>query len=340
MTKRLVIYRLGSLGDTIVALPCLNKVRDAFPDHERIALTNFPVSSKAAPLESILGAGDFIHGAVPYRIGVRRPDELLRLADDLRKLEADTLIYLGGGRGLKAVHRDVLFFRFSGFRRIIGAPLTRDLENNRIDPESGEIEPEASRLARCLSELGPIDLDTPAAWDLRLTESEQAAGRSVMAALGGVASIAVNTGGKVIEKDWGEPNWLELVPRLAAGRRGVALVFVGGAEDQERAVRLAALWPGPTLNLCGKLSPRETAAALSHSTIFLGHDSGPMHLASAVGVPCVGLFGVINRPKKWHPYGTRHLVLHDTTDVRRIPVQSVVEAAGALLDPRLKAHAV
>ena len=55
MTQPIVIYRLGSLGDTIVALPCFHAITRAHPGAERIVLTNFPVSAKAAPLEGILG---------------------------------------------------------------------------------------------------------------------------------------------------------------------------------------------------------------------------------------------------------------------------------------------
>ena len=47
---------------------------------------------------------------------------------------------------------------------------------------------------------------------------------------------------------------------------------------------------GAKVNLCGRLTPRETAAVLEHAEVFLGPDSGPMHLAASVGVPCVIAF--------------------------------------------------
>jgi len=58
---------------------------------------------------------------------------------------------------------------------------------------------------------------------------------------------------------------------------------------------------------------------MKNGDVFIGHDSGPMHLAAAVGVPCVALFGPVNRPKWWHPMGPRHRVLHNMDDVRKIP---------------------
>jgi len=109
--ERVVIYRLGSLGDTIAALPCFHLIERAFPDAQRLVLTNVPVSNKAAPLEVILRDGGFIHGSIAYPRGTRDAVALLRLARRLRRTGADTLVYLGGSRGLAAATRDVMYFR-------------------------------------------------------------------------------------------------------------------------------------------------------------------------------------------------------------------------------------
>jgi heptosyltransferase III len=129
--QRIVIYRLGSLGDTVVALPCFHKVAQVWPDAERIVLTNFPVSSKAAPLEVILREGGLIHSAIAYPVGTRSVGELWLLAKNLRSLHADVLVYLTPARGLLNAFRDWLFFKFCGFKNIVGAPLTADLQRCR-----------------------------------------------------------------------------------------------------------------------------------------------------------------------------------------------------------------
>jgi len=64
------------------------------------------------------------------------------------------------------------------------------------------------------------------------------------------------------------------------------------------------------VNLCGQVSVRESAALLAHARLYLGHDSGPMHLAAAVGTPCVAVFSSRNLPGEWFPYGTQHRMLY------------------------------
>jgi ADP-heptose:LPS heptosyltransferase len=80
------------------------------------------------------------------------------------------------------------------------------------------------------------------------------------------------------------------------------------------------------VNACGRLSPRESAAAMRHAEAFIGHDSGPLHLAAAAGVSCVGLFGDINQPQRWHPPGSRHRIIHRMSGLHSITVPEVVSA--------------
>jgi heptosyltransferase-3 len=330
--RRVIIYRLGSLGDTVAALPCFHLVEQAFPNAERLVLTNVPVSSKAAPLEIILKDGGFIHGSIPYPIGLRDPRALLRLMRELRHQDADTLVYMAASRGLASARRDVTYFRLCGFRRIIGAPLTSDLQMNRIDAD-GELERESHRLGRTLAELGSINFDDRSWWDLRLTQAEQNAGAVALGSLATQPFIVVNTGGKAVEKDWGETNWTTFLRVLADRVPGYGLVFVGAQDDSERAQRLSVAWSaGSAVDLCGRLAPRESAVAISRASLFIGHDSGPMHLADAVGTPCIGLLGSYNRPKMWHPSGISTNVIHRMDGLATILPEEVLEGSMQVLD--------
>jgi heptosyltransferase-3 len=321
--NRVLIYRLGSLGDTLVALPALHLVARAFPEAERRLLTNFPVNVKAPPAAAILANTGLVHGYFKYAVGTRSAVELARLWWTLWRWGPDVLVYLGAPRGVKSARRDAAFFRLCGVKRLVGVPVTEDMQLNAFGAETveglEELEPEASRLARNIAELGDARLDEGASWDLMLTEVEEARAREVV----GVdvlarPVIAVSVGTKVQAKDWGRENWRALLARLAAEYPGHGLMLAGAAEESDASEFAADGWRaaggGPVVNLCGKLTPRESAAAFALAKIFVGHDSGPMHLAAAVQTPCVAIFAARNIPRVWFPFGERHRVIYHRVD--------------------------
>jgi ADP-heptose:LPS heptosyltransferase len=326
-----VIYRLGSLGDTIVALPCFHAIAQTFPAAERIVLTNYPVNSVAAPLEAVLGRGALVARYISYPTRLRTVSELATLRNRIAALEADTLIYLASSRGLASAWRDFLFFKSCGFARIVGIPLTPDLQANRVDVRTGMVEPECERLVRTLSSFAKIDLNDRTAWDLLLSDDERAAGATIIAKFEGHPFIAIHTGGKAVEKDWGEANWRELLADLSATHGDHGLLLLGAGEDQQRYSAVVGRWPGLVVNAAGALSPRACAAALQSARLFIGHDSGPLHLASVSGTPSVGLFGSYNLPRKWHPYIGEQRIIYRPEGILAIRVGEVAGAARDLL---------
>ena len=321
--KRVLIYRLGSLGDTLVALPALHLVRRVFPEAERRLLTNFPVDVKAPPAAAILENSGLVDGYFRYSAGTRNWKDLLKLWWDLMRWSPDVLVYLGAARGVQSAARDAAFFRICGVRKTVGIPLTEALQQNYFGAETpaglAYLEPEAARLARNIKSLGDAQLKNPANWDLRLTDAEKTrAGEAVGAEAMRLPKIAVSVGTKVQSKDWGVENWRALLALIAARFPGHALLLAGAQEEAETSEFAADGWRdaggGPVINLCGALTPRESAAAFSLARAFIGHDSGPMHLAAAAGTPCVAVFASRNIPRVWFPFGDQHRVLYHEVD--------------------------
>ena len=73
---RILIYRLGSLGDTVIALPCFRLIRSRHPTAEITVLTNLPVSGKAAAIEAVLENTGLVDRFIPYPVGLRDPKKL------------------------------------------------------------------------------------------------------------------------------------------------------------------------------------------------------------------------------------------------------------------------
>ena len=304
-------------------------------------LTNVPVHAKAPAAAAVLDGSGLVDGYFRYAVGTRSLWELGRLVVQLRLWRPEVAVYLAAGRGVAAAARDLRFFRACGIKRVIGAPLTDALQANLYGEEpgsatakewlfAGELEPEAARLARCVAELGDAELDRPESWALGLTaEERQRASEAVGKEVWGTHPVAVSVGTKVQAKDWGRENWRELLRRVAPSMPGRGLLLLGAPEEADTSEFAAADWRegggGAVANLCGRLTPRESAAALEGACMFLGHDSGPMHLAASVGTPVVAVFAARNIPRVWFPYGDRNEVVYQRVECWGCGLETCVE---------------
>lgn len=314
-SKRILIYRLGSLGDSIIALPAFHAVRRAFPESLITLLTNKPTATKAAPVESILGGAGLFDEVLDYPTGTRNPFVLGRLLARLRIRRFDFAFNLAEYRSDAANARDRFFFRLAVVGRLYGFDLEERDKKPVPHSSTGEIEWEASRIARRVESAARADLGDDKFWDLRLSNSEIAEARSLLSPLLQTQKIvAFSTGTKVQAKHWGIEKWTELSARMADRLPGWSAVFFGSGEEAAEAEACLLPWNGRSLNLCGACSPRVAAAALEHCRFFIGHDSGPMHLAACVGVPCVAVFSARNLPRQWFPRGEGNKIVQCLTD--------------------------
>jgi ADP-heptose:LPS heptosyltransferase len=344
--RRVLVYRLGSLGDMLVALPALHLVARAFPEAERRMLTNVPVDSKAPAAAAILEGAGLVQGYMRYAVGTRSVRELLGVWWDIVRFRPEVLVYLAAARGVKVAQRDEAFFRLCGVRRIVGIPLTEGMQRNFYGAATGgkdhamgdgHLESEAARLVRCIGGLAAVGdiadpgrLNDPDSWDLHLSRQErESAARAIGAEALAVESIAVSVGTKVQAKDWGRDNWRALLGKIAAEHPGKTLLLLGAAEESEASEFAAEGWRahggGLVVNLCGHLTPRESAAAIARARLFVGHDSGPMHLAAAVGTPVVAIFAARNIPRQWFPFGKQHRVVYHRVECWGCGLETCIE---------------
>lgn len=307
--RKVLIYRIGSLGDTVVALPCFHLIARSFPKAERVLITNFPVHSKAPASAAVLGDSDLVHRYMRYTVGTRRIDKLLRLAWQIRRWRPDVLVYLMPPRPLKNVRRDQFFFKLAGVSRFIGIPGEDEIKY-RFDASTGLYESEAFRLARAMAELGEAHPENIANWNPRLNEAESATAVLALSKLGGKPVIVCAPGCKMQANDWEKENWRALIARLYRKYPSYSLILAGAKQDADVCDFAALDWHGAKLNLAGSLTPRESAAVFSHATVFIGADSGPKHLAACMGVPCVCVFSARDLPGVWFPPGDRNQIVY------------------------------
>ncbi|AFM25773.1 glycosyltransferase family 9 protein [Desulfomonile tiedjei] len=119
--------------------------------------------------------------------------------------------------------------------------------------------------------------------------------------------IYANPSARWTTKFWTVPAWAEFAD-LVAEQTSAAVIFAGSPEDRPYIDQIMALTRSVPVVAAGKLSLAESVALLSLSDVYVGVDSGPMHIAAFTGTPVVALFGP-TEPEKVGPYGSGHLVV-------------------------------
>jgi ADP-heptose:LPS heptosyltransferase len=310
--SNVLIFRIGSLGDTLIALPAFHLLRAQFKNSCITLLTNSSIDGgvKAAPSYQILIGSGLIDKYIEYPPGQFNIKSYLDLLDTIRQLKPVETIYLMPCRTIFQRMRDALFLFSAGVWKIRGLLPGINFNLHRKIDGMSRYESEASRLLRTVG-FSPRLLSQPL-FSLMLQQNERDTAQKVIAQLNVKNHIiALSIGAKVPAKDWGNNNWIELLTELSADFGRYSLIFLGSQDEYERCLSLSMNWPGEIINLCGQMSPRQSAAILEHAAVFVGHDSGPLHLASSVGIPCVAIFAARDRPGVWFPYGNEENVFYN-----------------------------
>jgi hypothetical protein len=362
--KRILIYHIGSLGDTIVAVPAFSAVRSAYPDARITLLTDRQRSMRTVQSREVFEGSGLVDSYLLYPVDGTRRGRILRpfaIAGMLARIRLgrfDALVYLVRTEaGNPRIERDRRLFRLAGIRtiwgmegmtaippKVPGQPLPRlacmtDQLLARMGA-SGFALPPAETGLRALGIGGP---------EARAVE-EWLAGRPPD---GGRRWVGVGIGGKQPVNRWPLDRYRELVRRLIEQFDVWPVVF-GGPEDRGGADELLRCWQRGYA-AAGRLSVRAGISALSRCSLFIGNDTGTIHMAAAAGVPCIGIYSARNYPGEWDPAGTGHCVLQSAAAcggcrfvecaengmkcLLAVTVDDVLRAAGERLVPRWVAPA-
>ncbi len=118
--------------------------------------------------------------------------------------------------------------------------------------------------------------------------------------------ICVHPGAGKIYKQWTLAGFAEVCDWLSS--EGFDVILVGGEKDRSNVQEIKAMTKASPYDLSGKLSLGELISLCKISSLYIGNDSGPMHIAAAVGIPVVALFGPSDE-KRWYPFSKDSIVL-------------------------------
>ncbi len=141
--------------------------------------------------------------------------------------------------------------------------------------------------------------------------------------------LALHPGSGSERKNWPEKCWAELLGRLTS-RSDLEFLIVGGEAEGTRLERLVSLLPSDRVQLARSLPLVELARRLAACAAFVGHDSGITHLAAALGVPTLALWGE-SVEAIWRPQGDHVTLLRSPHGLNALRVETVLEATDELL---------
>lgn len=345
---RILIFRRGSIGDAIVSIPALNYIRNKYVGAEIICLSNSPVMEAASPVKSVLENSGLIDGFIDLPPGGGGIQSLRHRIKLIRNLKCQAAIYLSEPSPRPALAREMLFFKLCGIPSILGAPFGAALRSYRPACEN-LWESESARLLRVVAGAGAPEPD----WSFQFTDLEHQKAQDLRRGLAGAEGhIAFSIGAKLPDKDWGDANWTQVLGALTGRYPQLGLVSVGASEDHGRTQQVTGGWTGPKVNLCGTSEARISALAMQGAAFYLGHDSGPMHLAALAGTSCIAIFSARAKPGVWFPHGDGHRIFYpwdmaaEVTaragfrtagqSIQAITPTEVIEAALAALDQKAR----
>lgn len=294
MPRRILIVLHGAVGDVTRALPLLCRLRRTLPAAE----IHWAVEPRSEPL---LRHHPALDGTLVFdrRRGLRAFAPFLRR---VRRLRPDCTLDLQ--RHLKSGVVSLA----SGAARRVGFHRDNSREGNYL-LQSEHLEPMphfTSKLQQFLRFADHLGL-APAAVEFRLALRSEEEGE-VDALLAAVERpfAALPIGSTAETRLWFAEETARVIEALA--ERGLAAVLVGGPGEERWSRPVAAASRVPILDLTGRTTLRQLVGVLARARLAVAPDSGPMHIAAAVGTPVVSLWGATSAARS-APWGSEGLVV-------------------------------
>jgi ADP-heptose:LPS heptosyltransferase len=296
--KHVLVVRLDSDGDVLLSGPA---VRAIAASADRVTYLAGPRGRHAAKLLPGVDAL-LVHRAAwidPARPPVDR-SQVLGLVDEIAQLEVDEAFVL------TSFHQSPLPAAL--LLRLAGVPLVAatsvDFPGSLLDVRHS-ISDDVHEVERSLSLVETLGYRLPAGDDGRLVAKRLLEGQISLPA----PYVVVHPGTSVPARAWGaEPN-AALVDELVS--RGRRVVVTGSPNERELTALVAGDNRPEVLDLGGRTTLAELAEVLAGADAVVVGNTGPAHLAAAVGTPVVSLFAPVVPAVRWRPWGVPHVLLGD-----------------------------
>lgn len=325
--RQILVIDFGQLGDVVLSLPALRAIRQRFPQaritvavgkpaNEVVALSGYADHILEVDRVALRDGNTFVSIWRIFKLVRQVRDAKFDFVIDLHSLsETNLLGYLSG-----APHR--LFSRRPGrsldfLASFKPRPPREDTNRHAVD--------------RYLDAISPLGIPDPSRIPvLQTSAAADAAVDSLLKkekALSGELLVGLVPGAGNATRQWPLERFAQLADHLIRNDRVRVIVFAG-PEEREKIPQMRAIFP-PTTIFFDRLTIPQLASAQSRLTLLISNDTGPAHLAAAVGAP---VLLIMDRPTPhgFVPVGDQHRLIF-AESIMKTRVEDVYEAAHALL---------
>jgi len=332
---RLLVVRLGAMGDILHALPAVTALRQAHPDwlidwvveprwRALLAAEDCPLSAQS-PAQPLVDRLHFASTKAWRKASFSRQTlhEIKVLRSTLKAGQYDAVIDFQGAI------RSAVVARFAGCSRLIGEANPREraarwLFTERIHTRGAHVIEQDIELASAIAGDALVPL---APW-LPIDPAAEAWADEILPRSGMLPAVLINPGAGWGAKRWPAERYAEVAQGLIA--RGCRVLVNAGPGEETLAGFVASQTGGSALSLTCSLA--QLIAITRRIALAVAGDTGPLHLACALGRPVVGIYGPTD-PSRNGPFGTRFKVLRSPQSRRDHSRHEAPEAGLLTIEP-------
>ncbi len=350
--RKILVVKLDHIGDCLTALPALRRLKGHFPDAQISVLTGRATQSVWTAEAAVAATHEF--NFFHARSGLGKKDlteaELLELRGRLERQRFDLAVDLRKSLDTRYILKYTGAKYLAGFDSRGECPwldIALEWEGDiRYSPKRRHVADDLLNLvdavaSSCMAQRSVLAADPQIKLSLRPTEQREIFAKPV---------VCIHPASGTEMRQWPPEHFAELTDLLVANH-DLHVVILGGPDELDIAQRVldAVRHPEAVFRLVGKLQLAEVPTLIAKCALFIGNNSGPHHIAGALGVPTIGVHSGVVDSMEWGPLGDNAVAIRrnmscspcyiekrgdcpkDLACIRGLRPYAVYELAGKLL---------
>jgi heptosyltransferase I len=286
--KHIGLVRLSAIGDVVLCVPLVRTLQAQFPD----ATITWITDKSAYQLLKGLSGVEFVVIEKPKNM-----KDYWQFRQRMRPYHFDVLLAMQACFRANFLYPLIRATRKIGFDNNRARDLHSLFINEKIEPGQDHLLKGFLRFAEKLGCVSPM-----IAWDLHLSQEDRRVANDLLPK---GQFIAINPKASKTERNWFVERYVQVIKEIERQYQ-LSVVLTGGPDDADMALKIAGATNA--INLVGKTTLKQLACVLSKANVLIAPDTGPAHIATAVGTPVIGLYAVAPSALSG-PYLSRELVI-------------------------------